>query len=835
MRTILKNRMMLCALAALAFRLTCGCGGSGGGTMPPPLQVAMPSFSPAGGTFASTQTVTLSVTAPGATIHYTIDGTTPTASSATYTSALTVSSSQTLKAIAVAGGQNSPVAAAFYAIAASPVTPSYTWKNVQIVAGGFITGIVFHPAQQNLVYVRTDIGSSYRWDNVNQMWIPLTDWLNKAQWNYTGTESIAVDPSDPTRLYIAAGLYTDSWNNNNGAILLSTDQGNTFTVVPLAIKMGSNDNGRNAGERLAVDPNLGSILYFGSRLNGLWKSTDSGAHWAQVTSFPVTGSTTGNKGDGVGVVFVNFVQSSGTAGKATPTIYVGVSDTGDETTNPVFGLYRSTNDGNTWTPVPNQPTGMYPNHGVFGPDGNLYISYGNDIGPNGMTAGAIWKYNPSTATWANLTTNIIASFPNQAGFGAVAVDQLHPGTIMVTTLDRWGPHDDIYRSVDGGNAWTALRTQATDNTTRAPYMSILQTTPLGWWMAALAIDPFNSDHVLYGTGATIWASTNATQTATNWAIGALGVEETAVLQLISPPSGANLVSGVADICGFVHTDLTVSPPEGMMQNPVFTTTSGLDFAQSNPSIMARVGHNGHAGPYGAYSTNGGTHWTPFSSEPAGVTTTGAGSIGVSADGTTFVWAPGDSAAGVSYTKNNGGIWTASTGVPSGLHPVIVADRGNAQEFYFFDPSNNSLYASIDGGATFSVKNSSLPNSGQLSASYAGEGDLWLASGNGLFHSVDSGATFTQVTGTPAVQQAYAVGFGEAAASLTYPALYLFGHLGGMDGFFRSVDGGATWVQMNDSTHQYGNAENLIIGDPRVFGRVYIGTNGRGIIYGDSPH
>lgn len=45
------------------------------------------------------------------------------------------------------------------------------------------------------------------------------------------------------------------------------------------------------GERLAVDPNKPSVLFFGARSgNGLWKSTDSGATWAKVSSFPSTGT-----------------------------------------------------------------------------------------------------------------------------------------------------------------------------------------------------------------------------------------------------------------------------------------------------------------------------------------------------------------------------------------------------------------------------------------------------------------------------------------------------------------------------------------------------------------
>jgi hypothetical protein len=36
--------------------------------------------------------------------------------------------------------------------------------------------------------------------------------------------------------------------------------------------MGSNENGRNAGEHLAVNPAKPNDLYFGARLNGLWKT-----------------------------------------------------------------------------------------------------------------------------------------------------------------------------------------------------------------------------------------------------------------------------------------------------------------------------------------------------------------------------------------------------------------------------------------------------------------------------------------------------------------------------------------------------------------------------------
>jgi hypothetical protein len=89
-------------------------------------QAASPTFSPIAGTYASAQTVTISSTTPSATIYYTTNGRTPTTSSAVYSGPITVSSSETLEAIATAtGSTNSPVAVAIYTIgtaqAARPV------------------------------------------------------------------------------------------------------------------------------------------------------------------------------------------------------------------------------------------------------------------------------------------------------------------------------------------------------------------------------------------------------------------------------------------------------------------------------------------------------------------------------------------------------------------------------------------------------------------------------------------------------------------------------------------------------------------------------------------
>jgi hypothetical protein len=734
--------------------------------------------------------------------------------------------------------------------AASVSAARYGWRNVEMVGGGFVPGIVFNQAEPGLVYARTDIGGAYRWDARRGRWIPLLDWVGWDQWGWTGVASLATDAVDPDRVYLAVGTYTNDWDPNNGAILRSRDRGRTWKASPLPFKLGGNMPGRGIGERLAIDPNRNNILYLAAPSGrGLWRSADHGATWAQVTSFPNVGNfvpdpndTSGYASDNLGVLWVAFDPRTGGRRRATQTIYVGVADVDNI-------LYRSTDAGATWERVAGQPTGYLPHKGVLDHEsGLLYLATSNTSGPYDGGKGDVWKLATTTGEWTQISPSPSTSADTYYGYSGLTIDRQRPGTLMVATQISWWPDVIFFRSTDFGATWTRswdipswpdrVNRYAID-LANAPWLTWgatvaapEQTPKLGWMTESVEIDPFDSDRLLYGTGATIYGTSDLT----GWDTGATvhievraeGLEETAIQDLISPPAGAHLISASLDLGGFVHHDFDTAP-ELMFQNPYFSSGLSLDFAQLAPSVIVRAGNPGRGDAAWGISTDGAATWTPTAAQPAGVT--GGGTVAVNADGTRSVWSP--AGAGVHVTSDGGATWTASTGVPAGA--TMESDRVDPARFYAY--AAGVFYASADGGATFAATPATgLPAEGNVrfKAAPVAAGDIWFAGGKtgtvyGLWRSTDGGASFTRLAG---VDEADAIGFGKPARGRRYPALYTTAKIRGVRGIFRSDDAGRRWVRINDDRHQYAWTGAAITGDPRVYGRVYVATNGRGIILGD---
>lgn len=720
--------------------------------------------------------------------------------------------------------------------AAAAAADTYAWKNVRIDGGGFVPGLIFNRKEKNLIYARTDIGGAYRWNQAGQNWVPLLDWVGQDNWGYNGVLSIATDPVAPDRVYAAVGMYTNGWDPNNGAILRSTDRGATWQSTQLPFKNGGNMPGRGTGERLAVDPHDNSHVFFAAEGgNGLWRSTDYGVTWAKVTAFPNAGNYVQDPNDTNGYLNQNQGLSWVTFDDVTRDVYVGVADKA----NPV---YRSTDGGATWSRIAGQPTGYLAHKGVLDSVNHyLYVATSDTGGPYDGAKGQVSRYNTVTGEWTDVSpVKLAAGDDLYFGYSGLTVDRQKPGTLVVATQVSWWPDAIFFRSTDSGATWTRIwdwngypsqTKRYTMDISANPWLDFNtnpqppEATPkLGWMNESVEIDPFDSNRMLYGTGATVYGTTQLTNWDSNTTFTikpmAKGLEETAVLDLASPPSGAPLVSALGDIGGFYHADLD-AVQASFHDAPALGSNTSLDFAELNPAVFVRVG-NADAAPHIGVSSDGGRNWYA-GQEPAGVT--GGGSVAVSADANAVVWAP--AGAQVHYSTTRGSSWTASSGLPAGAK--VESDRVNPKTFYGY--AAGKFYVSTDGGVTFAASAAAMPSTGRVNfhAVPGKAGDVWLAGETGLLHSTDAGATFTAVSG---VGSGVNVAFGKAAPGAAYPAVFLVGTAGGVTGVFRSDDGGSAWVRINDNAHQYGNAGDALAGDPRVYGRVYLGTNGRGILYAD---
>nr|3A0F_A Chain A, Xyloglucanase [Geotrichum sp. M128] len=744
-------------------------------------------------------------------------------------------------------------------------------KPVTISGGGFISGLVAHPTEKDLIYARTDIGGTYRWNAAKWEWEPITDFIinnalagNGA--NLLGTESIALDPHNPDRLYLAQGDYVqwDPW----AAFLVSDDRGKTFKQYRSPVPMGANDMGRNGGERLAVNPHWTDELWFGSRTQGLWRSTDRAQTWSRMNQLPDSSTY------GIGIISVIFDP------KNVGTAYVA--------SHAVGGLWVTWDGGANWSQVGGQPTqwsdwtksivaasgtaiqssGPLPIKIALGKNGRLYITYSDAPGPWGVLYGEVWSYDPTNGNWKHITPSREGAntYPAPTGNKKVVpggwngISVGNGDTVVVSTLDANG-EDSVYLSRDAGNSWKDLGKLTTPagaggNSQKESDAKLRNGTPLpwlsfqnrgsgivgfGWWLAAILLDPF-SDRLLYGTGAVIWATDAVSRADSNqapsWYINTEGIEETAILVLKSPPAGpAHLFSGMYDLGGMRHDDFSV--PQPMYSKPTFSSTDGLDFAGRAANVLARVGRNDHpdagvAGcTQGAYTTNSGDSWTLFQTCVPSLEVGNGGTIAVGADGKTFVWSPSKADGKGPYTSSDyGKTWTA----PSGLSKQttgIAADRVQANTFYVY--VEGDFFVSTDGGKSYTKKGNGLPccwtYTGTPVTSNLRAGELWVSvKGVGIYHSTDFGNTFTALAGSGSSLNPAVFSIGAPQTPNATETLFLWGipSASQPEGLYMSTDNGGLWTRLNDDAHNYGGA-TVISGDPRIYGRVYIGMNGRGII------
>jgi hypothetical protein len=692
------------------------------------------------------------------------------------------------------------------------------WRPVPLGGGGLVTYFCADPNVLGLIYHGTDVGGAYRWHSASSVWVPITDEIGQNHnANDYGIESIVVDPSAPGTVWI----YTGTFPWYPAGLYKSTDMGNTWVSKQMPGLL-ADANGQNSvkgrGDKIGIDPNNSSIMYLASLNLGLQKSVDGGNTWTRVNAVPA-GQVN------YGLSFVAFDKGSGTIGGATRILYVGVFDNTGPTTG---GIWKSTDAGVTWQ----QMTGglNWPTRGAVGPNGDLYVTYSQ---LDTTIYGGVFKAGRS----ATALTNITPRQSTNIGYMALAVDQT-PGSnsVYVSEMDTTtGYRLNIWCSSNGGATWTSPNSTVDSNG------SVLMAdgdTFLG--VPSLVLNPFNNKEV-WGGG--LIRTPDISNLAQHWTYLYRGQEEMYPLVLVSPPSGAPLLAGYLDIVGARYPDVSQYPPSSFIysSSPLsFGHGVSIDFCESNPLICARVVSSWGYGALGYTSSDNGATWTSFGGFPP---TGMGGRIAISgADPANFCWMVDNGA--VYYTRDGGTTWQTAVNAPIigagpynwGLNP-LAADRVQANTFYLVDTyiGNTRVWRSTDGGAnwTQSATIPGAPNIYKVIADPRVAGKIWLDMiSSGVWKSSNFGGTFTRVG---ELTGAGLIAVGKPAPGRTNASVVFFGGLTlyAPKATFISPDDGDTWLPFPPFVFPTISEFPLSLGaDRQTYGRVYIGTSGRGLFVGD---
>lgn len=505
--------------------------GSGGSS-----PAATPTFSPGAGTYTSPQTVTISDATPGATIYYTTDGTMPTSSSAVYSAPITVSSSETVKAIATANGYSqSAVGAAAYSIGSLSVTNG-TYEIQNLASGMVLDGGGVGTSKGTWVVQDNSSGGS------NQQWT-VTGLGNNTYEIVSVANGLSLDDyADATTNGTEVDVYTNSATQGNAGqiwYLTATSDG-YYTLKSQDIV--------NAGVNSCIEPSGGSTAS-GAQIviNDGCDAPTNAQQWkfVPVTAAPppVTNGTYEIKNLASGMVL-----DGGAAGTPAGTWVVQNTDT-----NGANQAWAVSSSGNAYT--------------ILGVANGLSLDDYGDLTANGSeidswtingSSGQIWYLTPTSGGYFTIASQDMA----QAGSGTCiepSSGSTAPGAQIVITSGCNTP--------TGAEQWTFVPVSNLNTAPATPSFS----PNAGTYnlQVQVAISSATPDATIYYTTDGTTPTTNSTMYS-----GPINVTTSETLKAIAVAAGYEQQSAVGS-AAYTITNIaatpTFSPAEGTYNSPQSVT------------------------------------------------------------------------------------------------------------------------------------------------------------------------------------------------------------------------------------------------------------------------
>lgn len=470
------------------------------------------------------------------------------------------------------------------------------------------------------------------------------------------------------------------------------------------------------------------------------------------------------------------------------------------------------------------------------------------------------------------------------GFSGISSCKTRPGMLVCSTIcrkEQGREADYLFLSYDYGTTWKAVLYDLTigNLSFNTPYMkpeyngghSILH------WMSDAKINPFNPDEVWINSGTGVFCSQNLNSEACSFHDQCEGLEETVHLNLYSPPAGeVQLIDILGDLGGFAFTDID-KPCENSFADAEgnrYITCINADYSDLNPNCVIVTPRGNWSG-----KTKGGLIISEDQCRtfrrldmPYGISeeidarlaeierpNVNSGWVAMSPNCKNIVWSIAEGILLpmklVVYSHDGGRHFSKTKILNRENQPLeagclkVFADRKESELMYGFG-TQSDFYISHDGGASFKMYELSeefpkvnfglidCANLTEVRADAGKSGVFYMAlREHGLWKMIYDEVN-DKVNVYPLSRQGeviYRLGLGVIREGSDYlkedKALYICGIIEGEYGFYQSLDEGQHWIKVNNEQQMFGDI-NSIEGDSRCFGRFYIATGSRGVLYGE---
>jgi uncharacterized repeat protein (TIGR01451 family) len=628
--------------------------------------------------------------------------------------------------------------------------PTSTPYDVPTTSGR-VAALAVDPTNSSVVYAGSAGGGVWKTRDGGLHWTPLTDTQPSL-----AVGSIAIDPSNHSTIYVGTGEENFSGDSYYGAgILKSVNGGSSWTQIKGPFVGPFSANGYDGGARiggLAIEPDNSSVILaavempigFNTNLTAVYRTQDAGATWTAVLPNPTNSPPFFHYGTAV-----LFDPTNGSIAYAA--LYYD-------------GVYKSLDAGKTWAPVNGTGSNSLPTTNV----GRIVLVVAPSS-PNTLYAGiqdtstagllGLFKTMDGGANWVKLVNTPNYCLPQCWYDQAIVVDPNNPNLVFV------GGVGTIYRSTDGGSAWTNVSQGANGF---FPHTD----------QHALAFSADSS--ILYlGNDGGVWSASTPTATPVPWTElnNTLAITEFYFSPSISPTDVTNSLGGTQDngtqkYSGVLTWDDVVCGDGGWTAMDPVTTSNVYSACPQVNGLVWKSTAGGVSGSWSLAASGINLEEMEFL-PPLAIDALHPANLYF---GTYRVY----------QTTNHAGNWTA-------ISPGLAGGAGAVTSIGVAPTDSNTVYAGTDDG-WIAVTTNAL----------AGAGAVWNNRNNGARY-------ITQVVVDPQTS---------TTAYLAYSGFSGFN--GNVAHVARTADGGQTWKDISANLPNI--PVNGIVIDPVLANTYYVATD-----------